>query len=634
MNRYRTYGRLDDVPEISGDAQFKRLDMQSDPATLPPGVVQRSENFRFDAQGARVRAGVARQFAPGTDVGQILLAEVYLPDRANDRFALVTGRQLAIFDPANQTVQSFPFPSGETIEDGEAVDFVQGGLGSGTTPTAWILRGFDKDALKFDGSAVKVDSAFKKGEFGLFYQDRFAVASTTQALSVSDFLDFGTWSELNQFQILKGGDDFLMAFVAYKEDFVIIACRKKFFLAFFDPSTSTGGYSGGLKTDSSFLRELTREAGLVGRRAIKEAAGLIWIISDPGIFAFQPQLDQKLTVLGLPISADIQPIMDRLSAKYASGAAIERLGYRLYFAMPISGEKVKVSDITVATTTTLGLTLPFTLPALLSNGGLATVETETPHDLSPGDSVALAGVLDANLNGEFIVLSVTDSTHFTVGTNAQQGATVGELATMQHVATRNNTIAVLNLNNRDQMHPQGSWESIDILPSSFHADFLKIADYGSSRRLWVVDRELGPALYEQGDADEIGTIEGGVTLPFTLPVTLSAANFATVQIPGRLTGRENSFGQFAREVRAGRARLTLSDGDAGTLTLRVETPDAIVWEKTRDFSYEGNSDRYARKRCGKRGLNARVEITTTAGRPTVRSLEIESTAVGRVEESS
>jgi len=128
---------------------------------------------------------------------------------------------------------------------------------------------------------------------------------------------------------------------------------------------------------------------------------------------------------------------------------------------------------------------------------------------------------------------------------------------------------------------------------------------------------------------------GGVDLPFDLPVELSAANFGTAPIPGRLTGRQNSFEQFAREILAGRSRLTLQPGDAGTMTLTVQRPNADVWTGSRAFAYEDNNktDRYASKRCGKRGLNASVEIVTTAGRPVVRSLEVESVPVGRVEES-
>jgi hypothetical protein len=633
MNRYRTYGPMDDVPELAGDARFMRLDMRSDPATLPAGAVQRSENFRFDKLGAQVRAGIARQFAPGSNAGTILWASTYRPDASNDRFAFVTSSALVLFNPADQTLQFVSYPSGEAIGAGAPVDFLQGGIGSGTTPTAWILRGLSKDALKFNGATVTGDAAFKRGNFGLFVQDRMAVNDTAQSVAASDFLDFAVWSALSQFKVEWGGNDYLVAFYPYQKDIVIIAARKQILIAFFDPTTNTGGYTGGLNANTSFMRVLTREAGVVGRRAIKEAAGLIWFISDNAVYAFQPQLDLELTVLGKPVSADIQPIMDRLSAKYASNAVIERWGYRLYFALPISDEPVNLVGVDVTTSNTLGIDLPFDLPALLAAGGLATFETETAHNLSTGDRVFITGMVDAFLNGEFEVASASDDTHFTVVSNAAEQTTEVSLATAQKIALRNNTIAVLNLNNRDIDHPVGMWESIDTLPNGFYADFIMEAEFGATRRLWIIDRDAGPALYEQGDADEISSVLGGVDLPFDLPVELSAANFGTAPIAGRLKGRANTFGQFAREIRYARARLSLRTGDAGALTLTVETPDTDVWTKSRDFGFAGRADHYARKRCGKRGLNATVEITTTAGRPIVRSLEVETTPVGRVEES-
>jgi hypothetical protein len=577
MNRYRTYGPMDDVPELAGDAQFIRLDMRSDPSSLPPGVVQRSENFRFDKAGAQVRAGIARQFAPGSNTGTILWVATYRPDSSNDRFALVTSSALVLFNPADQTLQFVYYPSGETVAAGAPVDFLQGGIGSGTTPTAWILRGLGKDALKFDGATVTGDAAFKRGNFGLFVQDRMAVNDTAQSVAASDFLDFAVWSALSQFKVEWGGNDYLVAFYPYQKDIVIIAARKQILIAFFDPTTNTGGYTGGLNANTSFMRVLTREAGVVGRRAIKEAAGLIWFVSDNAVYAFQPQLDLELTVLGKPVSADIQPIMDRLSAKYASNAVIERWGYRLYFALPISDEPVSIVLVDVVTSSSVGIDLPFDLPALLANGGLASFTVETAHNLATGDRVFITGMVDALLNGEFEVASAPDDTHFTVVTSAVEQTTEVAQATVQRIALRNNTIAVLNLNNRDAEHPVGMWESIDRLPPGFYADFLMEADFGSTRRLWVIDRDAGPALYEQGEADEISSVLGGVDLPFDLPVELSTANFGTAPIAGRLTGRQNSFGQFAREIRYGRARLTLKTGDAGTLTLTVETPDADVW---------------------------------------------------------
>lgn len=622
MNRYRNFGPLDDVPEITGDAAFTRLDMQSDPATLPPGALQVSENFRFDTR--QVRNGIALQFQAGTFIGSILFAGVYRPDTSNDRFAFVTEHALVLFNPANQTVTTYYFPSGETVGVGDPVDLVQAGVSSGTLPDLYILRGFDKDALKFDGAVVTTVPAFQRGEFGLFYQDRIAVNATTQAMKVSDFLDFTTWTQLNQFQIEKGGDDFLIGLFAYRNDLVVIGSRKRFFLAFFDPATASGGYSGGLNANTSFLRDLTREAGPVGRRAMKEAAGRIWFITDNAIYAFVPQLDQELTVLGEPISAPIQPIMNRMSANYAAGACIEHYGYRLYFAMPISDEPVNVSLITVESQSTVGIDLPFDLPALLATGSIAIVTTSSSHNLRPNALVQISGAVDPLLNGVFTVLTTPDDTSFTITTDAIAGASVGDRVTAQQIATRNNVVAVYNLN-------LDAWESIDFPPSGLSIDYLRVVDYGARRRLWAVDQDLGPALYEEGSVDVIGQITGGVDVPFDLPVELSSSNFASAPIPSTVKSRRYRF-PYARQVRCAEATLQLAAGDSGTVTLNVRTPQSNVWTKDRSFSSSASGDRGGRIRCGKRALEAELEVTTATGRPLVRTLSVETAAVGRAQE--
>ena len=708
MNRFRSYGRLDDEPEIIGDALFARLDMRSDPATLPPGTVRRSENMRFDSQGAQVRAGLARQLAPGDTIQPILFAAVYRPDNDHDRIAHITPTRLVLFDPENQTVASYDFPAGETIVEGEPVDFVQGGVSSGTTPDAYILRGFAKTTLKFNGSTVAVAAQFEQGEFALFYQDRMAVNTTRQELSVSDFLDFTTWSVLNQFQILKGSDDYVVGCLAYQKDFVIVGTRKRFFLAYFAPQYDGGGYAGGLSGLNSFLRSLTREAGPVGRRAMIEVGGRIWFLTDNGIYAFVPQLDLELTTLGEPLSAPIQPIMDRLSAEYASGAVIEHFGHRLYFAVPISDEPLAIVSgvvrsaspalpdsavydgsgiveyhelvIGVAYTWTPGdangiiscgvdsfdnsaiypgsitftlqetsaavsggtpgttftgvlapaepipLQLPFDLPASLTGGSyLVDFETETDHNLAEGEQIQITGSIDPTLNGPKTVSAVTDSTHFTADVEDIAGGDVGERATVQRVATRNNKILVFNL-------ALQAWESVDSLPAGVYADFLRVADYGTRRRLWLVDADLGPCLYEQGDTDEIGDEIGGLALDFDLPAELSVGNFESAPIAGRLTSRTLRWGAFARHVRAGETRLTAGPDDAGTVTLTVQTPDSDDWTSTRSFDGTDRADIAVRQRSGARGLEAELDVITTSGRPTVRALEIEMTASGRVKE--
>lgn len=626
MNRYRQFGALDDVPEVIGDGAIQRLDMRTDSATLPAGTAQVSENFRFDSQGARVRGGISRQLAPGTTIDTIRWVGIYRPDGSNDRLALVTQDNLLLFNPATQAVSTYAYPGGQTVASTDAVDVLQLGTTAGTTRYLKILRGLSKDPLSFDGAAVTVDTDFEPGEFGIFTQSRVLVNSSSQEVKVSDYLAYsqaaGNWNLLQQFRIRKGGDDFLIGFLEWQKDYVIIGTRKGFVIAYLAPAVGATGYSGGLVPLDSFVRNLTRAAGLVGRHAWGEASGLVWFLSDRGIFAFQPRLDLELTQIGDPISRGIQPIMDRLSANYATGAQFAVNGSRLYFAMPINGEPLRVSDIAVAN----GPPNVATVTTMDENGDAVA------HGLAAGDLVQIQGALDSGLNGVKTVATVPSETTFTYETTASNGATVGVRVTATYVAQRNNRIAVFNTALASSANPLGEWESVDTLPYGLFADHLRIADFGSQRRLWIIDRVSGPALYEEGDVDELGSTTGGALLSFTLPQLLTAANYQATPIPGRLRSRTFRWGGFARHVRAGEARLTVAPGDAGTLALTVRTPDLATYEATRTFDGNGQADTAARKRCGRRGLEAELEINTTAGRPLVRTLTVEMTAAGRVAE--
>lgn len=593
---------------------FHRLDMRTDSTTLPEGTVQVSENFRFDQLGARPRGGIARQLAPGDSTTTIFHAAVYKPDSSNDRIALCLTDKLALFNPATQGVTYYDYPAAQTIVAGDSVDFIQAGVAAGTTRYAYVLRGQSKNVLSFDGATTPLTNlaTFERGDFGIFSQDRIVVNDTNQSLKVSDYLDYTVWTLLNQFQILKGGDDELVGVMPYQRDYYIIGCNKRFFLAYFSPLTAAAGYSGGLSAANSWMRELTRAAGLCGKRAWGEYNGKIWFISKSNaIHAFTPQLDNELTSLGVPVSKPIQPILDNLSATYAHTSSFAALGTRLYFAMPICPDAVKISTITV-------------------NAGTATVTTTAAHNLASGDFVQIASTMTAAANGIQTVTGVTSATVFTFATGA--GITAGDRATAQKVVTRPNRIAVFNTALANEGNPLGEWESIDILPGNIYADWLFVADdSGLRRRLWLVDKTYGPCLYEFGDVDETGTSTGGLTLGFTLPAILSTANFPSVPVAGRIKSRTLRWGAFPRQVKASEVRLRTADGDAGTITTRVRTPDRGEWTSTRTFD-DTNSDTSARKRCGKRGLEAEIEITTSSGRPIVRSLAVETVPHGAVAE--
>lgn len=633
MKRYRQYGQLDDVPQVYGDMAFDALDMKTDPATLPQGTVQVSENMRFDANGTKVRGGIARQFIAGTAIGTCGFCGIYKPVAGNDQLAFLTRHQLYLFDSTAQSLTAYPYPAGETVEVDVHPQVLQAGIGAaGTLPKLYILRGQNQSVLRFEDGAIVVDSDVPPADFGAFIQNRLAVNNTSQSLKVSDFLAFGAghWAVLNQFQIEKGGSDYLVGLMPYQKDYVLIASRKKWFLAYFDPNLGTASPYSGPIGNGSFLRVLTMEGGAVGPEAMLESGGLIWFVSDNGIFAFQPQLDNQLTVLGRPLSADILPIFLKLNASYARSACIVRYGYRLYFALPVSDEPIGISAMTVTSTATVGADLPQDLPFNLAAGGLATVTTAAPHGCSTGENVLITGVAAGTVNGAHEVMAVTDEYTLTVAIESPTGVILGARAMLQRVNERNNIIAVFNLNNRTPEHPLGSWESIDTMPPGFYADWLRVADFGAQRRLWVIDRENGPALYEEGEVDEIGDVTGGINVPFDLPVDLAAANFASTPIPGRIVTRayrwsgDGSGFAYVRRVRACEVRLDVSADDRGTVICRVRTPDQVEIEASKTFTgTAAEPDVAVFQRINRRGLEAEVEITATDGRHSVRSVEVQ-----------
>ena len=57
MNRYRSYGNLDDQPASVGDNSFLGVDEYNSPENIKPGNVQTAVNHDFTSQDAQTRGG-------------------------------------------------------------------------------------------------------------------------------------------------------------------------------------------------------------------------------------------------------------------------------------------------------------------------------------------------------------------------------------------------------------------------------------------------------------------------------------------------------------------------------------------------------------------------------------------------
>lgn len=605
---------------IDGDLALRGVDLRTHPAALPPGMLAEAVNLRLTNGKPRPRGGI--QFAspalPGAAQiaakGPFYLAAVYRPVDGHDRILLVAEAQAYLFDTTTGELaasQNWALPGGTGVKGGRDVtDFIQASGSGVVSNDGYLLRGAQAVwHFQYD-SEVAAATGFPASEWGMYYQNRIAVKSGAQQVSVSHYLDFTTWSTLTQFNVARGGGDYLVAAVPFQDDKVLIFGRKSIWLAYF--GLGDAGYTGGLDAGGSWLRLVTNQFGCVARRSVVEVGGSIYFLSEAGVAQLTATLDLNLLGGSEPVSAPLQPVMDLLNTNAMDRAAAVTHRERVYFALPLSRVRVSVASVAV----------------LQSVGGIryASVHCAEPHGMSSGDTVELSGLAApfTVLNGQWSNVAVVNANGFTVQVTLSQPLAAQQPvrgAQARPVVSRPNTVLVLNTVNR-------AWESVDELPTGVYADWLCVADQGGARGVWLVDRVLGPARYEWGTDDELGTVSaaGWPTLPQTLTFALTSPGYDAQAVAARLTTRRMTWGDptKARRIRQARARFELAAGDAAALRVVTRTPADEEHQVTQTVSYTGLADDTVRVPVGVRGMEAHLEVEFESGAPKVSALYVEA----------
>lgn len=609
---------------VAGDSAWRGIDLRTHPAELPEGILAGATNLRLVNGRAKPRGGVrfVQPPEPGANglryKGPFYHAAVFRPTDSHDRLALFCPGQVVLFNTltgAAETSANWVYPSGETVTDSQELDWIQASGSGVTTDDAYLLRGLSNKVLRFrytdtmralDDYSVINTGQFPYATFGLYYQNRLAVASGPTQISVSDFLDFDAWSELAQYNVAKGGGDYLVAVKAFQGDKVVIFGRKSIWVAYF-AIDATAGYTGSIDAETSWLRLITNQFGCVARRSVVEVGGSIFFLTDAGIAELNAVLDLNLLGGAEAISAPIQPVMDALNANGAGAACAVALRDRVFFALPVLGA---VQTVTAATVASLGAYR------------VAALNLATESEAGIGEPIMVSGFVGvlAGLNGRQMVTGSSGfSVEFYTSVPATALAPVAGV-TMQAAPTRPNRVAVLNTVNK-------AWESIDELPGLLRADFLLAADAGARREVWLVDRTYGPALYESGTQDMDGTYPstGWPTLPQTLPFTLTAPTYSGDDVQASLTTRTLTWGDVtkAKKLRQGRARFRLNPADAAVWRLVARSPA----DETSTASVAvvgGVSDDTLRLPLGLRCVEAHLEVEFTNGAAAVETLTAEA----------
>lgn len=359
MPFFRQYTTGDDAPADAGDPYFTGIDMRRDPGQLEPGTAAEAVNVRFTNGVAEPRRGSrivswASQHVDGSDPSEIfpytdVSGAGLFSDPISGESWLVIATTSGVYaaKPGVQAAQ-VTLPSGETVPASVRMIQTYNGL--------VMLRGPDQDPLYCTSlsagwqtlPAATNDPAnipIPPASTGIYFQNRlFVVDGRTDAAHVDTVFvsDFGTVFDVlegsvayNSFKINQGSSDRLKALYRFNDQTLIAAKETSIYVV-----TNVGGTNAELAANAA-LDAITTEYGCNAPNSFVQVGSDVWFLAHRrGVVSIRQTEQNKLQGVDVPISRDIQPLIDRINWEYASGAVAASHDNRVYFAVPIDGSIV------------------------------------------------------------------------------------------------------------------------------------------------------------------------------------------------------------------------------------------------------------------------------------------------------
>lgn len=338
-----------------GDKGFIGLNSREHPASLKRGVLSLSENFRLNRGVATVRRGCKRLFyreIDPTDGSYPSLDLKYVTTFKNikgeDLFVFICKNCLFTYNALKDELSigvPIPFPANEFVEEKDNCDAFQ------ALDKLYILRGFEKRPLVWDGyrNVSLAPNAFPKSKIGIYHSNRAIVQSSKDEISVSRYLDLGTFNLLDVFRINDGSNDQIVAVTPWVLNELVVFMRNRIYYA----SVGSGAYSSGdsIVPEDCYVKVLATDIGCVAKNSIVQADSGIIFLSDYGIYKITPQAattpeGMRVGVLGEPMSADIEDVILRINQDFVNNANAAYHNNRYYLSVPVNGflEDIKINS--------------------------------------------------------------------------------------------------------------------------------------------------------------------------------------------------------------------------------------------------------------------------------------------------
>lgn len=368
MNRHRAYFPLDDAPVTDGDGAFVGVNARLDPAQLGDGEVAHAVNVRFDEGRAATRKGI-RIMPWGAEAqpddgpaivrpyGTVRLAETYQdPYEGAEWMILVTDDGTLRTNPASRGV-ALPMPAGES--HAAATDLIQ------TYNGMVMLRGADEAPLylpslaegwKVLPAAAAGKEAIPPSTAGIYFQNRLCVIDGrldpehVDTVWVSDVGGVGSVLQgptvYQSFRINQGSSDRLVALAKFDETTLVCAKSRSIYVV-----TDIYGDNSSLSQNAR-LQEVTRQYGCLSPKSWVQVGSDLWFMGyRRGVCSIRQTETNALQGVDVPVSRDIQPIIDRINWQAAGGVVATAHDNRVYFAVPLDSSATNNAILVYSTLT-------------------------------------------------------------------------------------------------------------------------------------------------------------------------------------------------------------------------------------------------------------------------------------------
>ena len=348
MNRYRSFGGLDERPLYDGDTGFYGVD-ERDPAQVQPGFVSEAVNLIFAERVAAPRLGtVAPVWGSGTSYASLGTAqggavfndpngvEWVLVCAGNHVYATREGSlPVDLFLPSRPVLPSqvrFTQCMGKMVMHRGPVltPYIMDNIGAGFR----VANSLVANTISGAGTHNPSDGTelMPAASNGVWLQNRLFVPHERDLVAASDFLNPERYAPVRaDFRINQGSEDGLVALHKFGDASLVAFKSASVYLV-----NNVYGDLSGIRQE-----ELTREYGLVAQRAVCSVGDDVWFLSQRGVTSIGQTLQNKVRASRETWSDPIYRTMKRINAQYVSGATAAFFDGKFYLAVPLDDAKLE-----------------------------------------------------------------------------------------------------------------------------------------------------------------------------------------------------------------------------------------------------------------------------------------------------